>query len=115
MCEGWLHFLLSVQIRFFFNLLAASKARVLAWYGEAWVVLWARWVRLHPAALLGAFGGGEALARGGLQNLERHQPQLAPRRAGVARQRQILRGVLRTAAGEFLVELGCTREVQLIV
>ena len=64
-------------------------------------------VRLHPTALLGAFGGGEALVCGGLQNLERHQLQLAPRRAGVARQRQIL-------AGEFWVELSCTHEVQLI-
>ena len=64
-------------------------------------------VRLHPTALLGAFGGGKALVRGGLRNLERHQLQLAPRSAGVARQRQIL-------AGEFWVELSCTREVQLI-
>jgi hypothetical protein len=46
------------------NLLAASKVRVRGWYGAAWDELCVNWGRLHPAAVLGAFGGGgEALAR----------------------------------------------------
>ena len=62
----WLHFLLYVQIYscFLKNLLAASKVRVRGWYGAAWDELCVNWGRLHPAAVLGAFGGGgEALAR----------------------------------------------------
>ena len=114
----WLHFLLYVQIYscFFKNLLAASKVRVRGWYGAAWDELCVNWGRLHPAAVLGAFGGGgEALARATLHSLERRQLQLPPRRAGFARQRQVLRGVLQTRFGDFLVELSYTREVQLIV
>ena len=66
--------------------------------------------------MLGAFGGGgEALARATLHSLERRQLQLPPRRAGFARQRQVLRGVLQTRVGDFLVELSYTRGVQLIV
>ena len=103
----WLHFLLYVQIYswFFKNLLAASKVRVRGWYGAAWEEFCANWSQLHPAAVLGAFGGG----------LERRQLQLPPRRAGVTRQRQVLRGVLQTTMGDFWVELSYTREVQLIV
>ena len=114
----WLHFLLYVQIYswFFKNLLAASKVRVRGWYGAAWDELCVNWGRLHPAAVLGAFGGGgEALARATLHSLERRQLQLPPRRAGFARQRQVLRGVLQTRFGDVLVELSYTREAQLIV
>ena len=50
-----------------------------------------------------------------LHSLERRQLQLPPRRAGVTRQRQVLRGVLQTTMGDFWVELSYTREVQLIV
>ena len=68
----WLHFLLYVQIYSWFlkNLLAASKVRVRGWYGAAWEEFCANWSRLHPAAVLGAFGGGgEALARANLHSL----------------------------------------------
>ena len=66
------------------NLLAASKVRVRGWYGAAWDELCVNWGRLHPAAVLGAFGGGgEALARATLHSLERRQLQLPPRRAGL--------------------------------
>ena len=112
------HFLLYVQIYSCFvkHLLAASKVRVRGWYGAAWDELCVNWGRLHPAAVLGVFGGGgEALARATLHSLERRQLQLPPRRAGFARQRQVLRGVLQTRFGDFLVELSYTREVQLIV
>ena len=82
----WLHFLLYVQIYSWLlkKMLAASKVRVRGWYGAAWDELCVNWGRLHPAAVLGAFGGGgEALARATLHSLERRQLQLPPRRAGV--------------------------------
>ena len=113
-----MHVLLYVQIYswFFKNLLAASKVRVRGWYGAAWEEFCANWSQLHPAAVLGAFGGGgEALARANLHSLERRQLQLPARRAGVTRQRQVLRGVLQTTMEDFWVELSYTREVQLIV
>ena len=98
------------------KMLAAIKVRVRDWYGAAWDELCVNWGRLHPAAVLGAFGGGgEALARATVHSLERRQLQLPPRIAGVTRQRQVLRGVLQTRFGDFLVELSYTREVQLIV
>ena len=95
------------------KLLAASKVRVRGWYGEAWDELFVNLGRLHPASVLGV--GGEAVARASLHSVERRQQQLPPRRAGFALQRQVLRGVLRTRFGDFLVELSHTREVQLIV
>ncbi|CAL1167971.1 unnamed protein product [Cladocopium goreaui] len=50
--------------------------RVRGWYGAAWEEFCANWSRLHPAAVLGAFGGGgEALARANLHSLERRQLQ----------------------------------------
>ena len=83
------------------------------WYDAAWDELFVNLGRLHPASVLG--GGGEAVARASLHSLERRQLQLPPRRAGFPLQRQVLRGVLQTRFGDFLVELSYTREVQLIV
>ena len=70
-------------------------------------------MQFGPQTPLGAFVPAERRFRAWVVNVQRFLVQLVPRRTGVARQWQLLRGVLQTADGKFWVELCYMREISL--
>ena len=82
-------------------------------YDDTWLHPTDRWVKFTLETPLGGLVPAERCFRAWVEELERHQVQLAPRWSGQARQLQLLRGTLQTAEGRFSVELCYTREVSL--
>ena len=90
----------------------AFKVDVFNNYGGEWWPRASRWTVLAAGAVLG-HGAAEAAFRSAPDWPERFQVQLPATRAGIVRQRQILRAWLSTNRGLFFVELTFLRETPL--
>ena len=99
-------------VSFCFKLPLAFKVGVFNNYGGEWLPRASQWTVLAAGAVLG-HGAAEAAFRASTDWPERFQVALPATRAGMVRQRQILRAWLNTNRGLFSVELTFLRETPL--